>query len=48
MKASEIMIEVLGGLVPLEAKQRDFGKETLFEIVFVDPEDQSKRVTVFW
>jgi hypothetical protein len=39
---------VLDGLVPLEAKRRDVGKGTLFEIVFENPEDRSKKVTVFW
>jgi hypothetical protein len=47
VKAIEIMVE-LDGLVPLEAKQRDVGKGTLFEIVFETLEDRSKRVTVFW
>jgi formylglycine-generating enzyme required for sulfatase activity/predicted MPP superfamily phosphohydrolase len=42
------MIDVLDGLVPLEAKQQSVGKGTLFEIVFEDPEDKSKKVTVFW
>jgi hypothetical protein len=48
VKAIETMIDVLDGLVPLEAKRRDVGKGTLFEIVFEDPEDRSKKVTVFW
>jgi hypothetical protein len=47
VKAIEIMVE-LDGLVPLEAKRQDVGKGTLFEIVFEDPEDQSKKVAVFW
>jgi DNA-binding beta-propeller fold protein YncE len=45
--AIEIMVE-LDGLVPLEVKQQSVGKGTLFEIVFEDPEDKSKKVTVFW
>jgi hypothetical protein len=48
VKAIETMVDVLDGLVPLEAKRRDVGKGKLFEIVFENPEDQSKRVTVFW
>jgi hypothetical protein len=48
VKAIETMIDVLDGLVPLEAKRRDVGKGTLFEIVFEYPEDRSKSVTVFW
>jgi len=47
VKAIEIMVE-LDRLVPLEAKRRNVGKGALFEIVFVDPEDKSKKVTVFW
>jgi len=39
---------VPGGFLPLEAKQRDVGKGSVFEIVFENPEDRSKRVTVFW
>jgi ABC-type nitrate/sulfonate/bicarbonate transport system substrate-binding protein len=46
--AIETMVNLLDGLVPLEAKQRDVGKGSLFEIVFVGPRDRSKRVTVFW
>jgi len=46
--AIETMIDVLDGLVPLEAKRQSVGKGTLFEIVFEDPEDRSKKVTVFW
>jgi hypothetical protein len=42
------MVDLLDGLVPLEAKQQSVGKGTLFEIVFEDPEDKSKKVTVFW
>ena len=48
VKAFETMIDVLDGLVPLEAKQQSVGKGTLFEIVFEGPEDKSKKVTVFW
>ena len=48
VKAIETMIDLLDGLVPLEAKQQSVGKGTLFEIVFEDPEDKSKKVTVFW
>jgi hypothetical protein len=48
VKAIETMVDVLDGLVPLEAKQQSVGKGTLFEIVFEDPEDKSKKVTVFW
>jgi len=48
VKAIETMVDVLDGLVPLEAKQRDVGKGSLFEIMFENPEDQSKKVTVFW
>jgi hypothetical protein len=48
VKAIETMVDVLDGLVPLEAKRRDVGKGTLFEIVFENPEDRSKKVTVFW
>jgi hypothetical protein len=48
VKAIKTMVDVLDGLVPLEAKPQSVGKGTLFEIVFEDPEDQSKRVTVFW
>jgi len=39
---------VLGGFLQLEAKQRDVGKGTLFEIVFEDRMGRSKKVTVFW
>ena len=46
--AIEMMIDVLVGLVPLEAKRRDVGKGIVFEIVFGDSVDQSKKVTVFW
>ena len=46
--AIETMVKLLDGLVPLEAKQRDVGKGGLFKIVFEDPEDQSKKVNVFW
>ena len=46
--AIETMLNVLDGLVPLEAKRQSVGKGTLFEIVFVDPENRSKKVTVFW
>ena len=46
--AVETIIDLLDGLVPLEAKQQSVGKGTLFEIVFEDPEDKSKKVTVFW
>ena len=48
VKTIETMVDVLDGLVPLEAERRDVGKGTLFEIVFEDPEDQNKKVTVFW
>jgi len=48
VSAIATMVDVLDGLVPLEAKRRDIGKGTLFEIVFEDPEDRSKKVTVFW
>ena len=48
VKAFETMVDVLDGLVPLEAKRRDVGKGTLFEVMFENPEDRSKRVTVFW
>jgi len=48
VKAIETMVDLLDGLVPLEAKQQSVGKGTLFEIVFEDPEAQSKKVTVFW
>jgi hypothetical protein len=48
VKAIETIIDVLDGLVPLEAKQRDVGKGSLFEIVLEDPEDRSKKVTLFW
>jgi formylglycine-generating enzyme required for sulfatase activity/DNA-binding beta-propeller fold protein YncE len=48
VKAIETMVDVLDGLVPLEAKRQSVGKGTLFEIVFEDPADQSKKVTVFW
>lgn len=37
---------MLGGFLPLEAKQREVGKGSLFEIVFDDSVDRSK--TVFW
>ncbi len=37
---------MLGGLLPLEAKCRDVGEGTLFEIVFADIMDRNK--TVFW
>ena len=37
---------MLDGHVPLEAKQLDVGKGTLFKIVFENPEDRSKKVTV--
>ncbi len=46
VNAIETMIDVLGGLVPLEANRRDVGEGTLFEIVFADSMDQNK--TVFW
>jgi parallel beta-helix repeat protein len=46
--AIETMLNLLDGLVPLEVKQQSVGKGTLFEIVFEDPEDKSKKVTVFW
>jgi hypothetical protein len=48
VKAIETMLNVLDGLVPLEAKQQSVGKGTLFEIVFEDPEAKSKKVTAFW
>jgi formylglycine-generating enzyme required for sulfatase activity len=48
VKVIETMVDVLDGLVPLEAKQQSVGKGTLFEIVFEDSEDKSKKVTVFW
>jgi parallel beta-helix repeat protein len=48
VKAIETMVDVLDGLVPLEAKQRDVGKGSLFKIVFMDGVDQNKKVTVFW
>jgi hypothetical protein len=48
LKAIETMVDVLDGLKPVEVKRRGVGKGTLFEIVFEDPEDQSKEVTVFW
>jgi len=48
VKAIETMVDVLDGLVPLEAKQQSVGKGTLFEIVFVGSGDRSKKVTVFW
>ena len=32
----------------LEAKRQSVGRGTLFELVFEDPEDRSKNVTVFW
>ena len=46
VKAIETMIDVLDGLVPLEAKRQSVGEGTLFEIVFEDPEDRSKKVAV--
>ena len=45
VKAIETMVDVLDGLVPLEAKQREVGKGTLFEIVFEGPGDRRKKVT---
>jgi DNA-binding beta-propeller fold protein YncE len=48
VKAIETMVDVLDGLVPLEAKRRDVGKGSLFKIVFENPEDRNKKVTVFW
>jgi hypothetical protein len=48
VKAIETMLNLLDGLVPLEAKQQRVGKGTLFEIVFEDSVDRSNRVTVFW
>jgi hypothetical protein len=48
VKAIETMIDLLDGLVPVGVKQQSVGKGTLFEIVFEDPEDKSKKVTVFW
>ena len=46
VKAIETMIDVLDGLVPLEAKQQDVVEGSLFEIVFADSMDRNK--TVFW
>ena len=45
MNAIETVLDVL---VPLEAKRQSVGSGTLFELVFEDPEDRSKNVTVFW
>jgi hypothetical protein len=42
------MIDVLDVLVPLEAKRQSVGRGTLFELVFKNREDRSKKVTVFW
>jgi hypothetical protein len=46
--AVETMIDLLDGLVQLEAKQQSVGKGTLFELVFEDLVDRSKKVTLFW
>jgi hypothetical protein len=46
VKCIEIMVNVLDGLVLLEAKRQSVCKGTLFEIVFADSVDRSK--TVFW